>query len=198
LASVLGQNVAKQKLAAVCVLSLPGTPVIYYGDEIGIPQSDADGDLAKRSPMIWNSDGGHGFSSNDPWNSFSTEDQSISVEAQQNDPDSLLNYYKGLIAKRKETPALSEGTLSNVTPQGSNALSFTRTAPDGSNVAILLNFGSRALAAKVIPIKTPSRSRALEPKVIFGKAQISLTISRAGSGLHVSGLGPRQGVIIQY
>ena len=83
--------------------------MIYYGDEIGIPQSSADGDLAKRSPMIWNGDDGHGFSSSDPWNSFSTNDQGVSVEAQQNDPQSLLNYYKGLIAKRNSTPALSEG-----------------------------------------------------------------------------------------
>ena len=61
-----------------------------------------------------------------------------------------------------------------------------------------LNFGSRSLHEKVIPIKVQSRSRALEPKVIFGKAEVSLTISRAGAGLHVSGLGPRQGVIIGY
>jgi alpha-amylase len=199
LASVLGEDIGKQKLAAASFLSLPGTPVIYYGDEIGIPQSDANGDLAKRSPMIWTEDEGHGFTTADPWNDFSTADSSIAVDAQESNPQSLLNYYKGLIAKRKSTPALSEGVLSNVTPQGSTAVSFQRTAPDGTNVAILLNFGSQALSDRFIPLKLSTRSVSLNPKLIFGKAKISITNTRAGGlALQVSGVGPRQAIIVQF
>jgi len=202
LASVLGQDLAKQKLAALAVLTLPGTPVIYYGDEIGIPQGgdqQSPGDLAKRTPMIWSADEGHGFSSNAPWNSFSTEQDGISVGAQDQDPQSLLNTYRTLIANRKATPALSDGVLSDITPIGSSGVSYVRTAPDGSHVAIVLNFGSQAMPTQILSLRSQRRREPLDPKVIYGKARVSLSSSRgAVAGLLISGLGPKQGLIIRF
>lgn len=202
LASVLGQDIAKQKLAALAVLTLPGTPVIYYGDEIGLPQGNdqqSPGDLAKRTPMIWSADQGHGFSTNDPWTAFSTEQDGVSVAAQDQDPQSLLNNYRTLIASRKATPALNAGTLSDVTPMGSAGVSYQMTAPDGSHVAIVLNFGSRTMPAQTIHLNSRFRHESLDPKLLYGKAQISIAKNKGiFAGIRVFGLGPMQGVILEF
>jgi alpha-amylase len=128
LATVLKGDTASEKLAALAMMTLPGTPVIYYGDEIGMQNSQASGDLAKRAPMDW-----------------------ARVAAQEIDPASLLNTYKSLSQLRKSSQALSEGTLSDIQQLGSSGVSYLRTSGD-STVLVILNFGNQTLPAQVISL----------------------------------------------
>lgn len=108
--SVLNGNVAHAKTAASLLLTLPGNPFIYYGEEIGMKGMKPDERI--REPMLWHSsiDGGKGQTT---WeDSSSNADPSlVSVEAQVNDEQSLLAHYQMLIGWRNELPALRDGGI---------------------------------------------------------------------------------------
>ena len=117
------------------LFSLPGTPVLYYGDEIGMGDNIYLGDRdGVRTPMQWNADRNAGFSSANPQKLFLpvTTDpeyryESVNVESQQRTAGSLLWWTKRLIALRKQHPALGQGTLEFLQPENGRVLSFLRT-----------------------------------------------------------------------
>ncbi len=149
---------AQACVAAMLLLTLRGTPTLYYGDEIGmrdlaIPraeQQDPQGinmpgrglsrDSA-RTPMLWDSGPGAGFTTGKPWLRLDPAYPRRNVEAQRKDPASLLSLYKRLIALRNSTPALSMG---DYVPVGARAplLAFYRKAR-GERFLIVLNLGHR-------------------------------------------------------
>ncbi|MCP4141509.1 MAG: DUF3459 domain-containing protein [Chloroflexi bacterium] len=100
-------NIGKAKVAASMMLTAPGTPFIYYGEEIGMQGQKPDEDI--RLPMRWSGAENRGFSGSKPWRTGEAGDESVNVEAQRNDPDSLLSHYRALIALRKKHPALRTG-----------------------------------------------------------------------------------------
>ena len=107
-ASQVGQDAARKRLAAVLVLTLPGTPLIYYGDEIGMPGSLGTGALAdapRRAPMDWAKSGKGAGVIQDPAKVNKPGD-GISVEEQQNVPGSLWSLYRLLVQHRTEHAAL--------------------------------------------------------------------------------------------
>ncbi|MBB3110628.1 glycosidase/uncharacterized membrane protein [Paenibacillus phyllosphaerae] len=106
--SVLGGNVDHAKMAAAVQFTLPGNPFIYYGEEIGMQGMKPD--EAIREPMPWyaGKDGGEGQAA---WETSHYWKEGANVETQLADDNSLLNYYKLLIAWRTEIPALRDGGL---------------------------------------------------------------------------------------
>ena len=139
----LKRDVPRLKLAAGLLLTLPGTPFLYYGEEIGMPNGSGDKDEEKRTPMRWTPDEEYaGFSTAQPWYAFSTDDPEITVAAQETEPDSLLNLYKNLIALRNETPALNSGSLSVLDTEDRSLLAFRRESAEGS-VTVLANLGNK-------------------------------------------------------
>ncbi len=148
--SFLKPDPQRSKLAAALMFTLPGIPFMYYGEEIGLPNGPGDRDEEKRTPMRWNEDEYAGFSSVEPWYSFSTEDPGISVAAQQNRPDSLLNWYKQLIALRNTNPALERGKLTVLESGERSVLAFSRELNE-QRLLILANFAS---SAKEIDLST--------------------------------------------
>ena len=139
----LKRDVPRLKLAAGLLLTLPGTPFLYYGEEIGMPNGSGDKDEEKRTPMRWTPDEPYaGFSTAEPWYAFSTDDPEISVAAQEAEPDSLLNLYKNLIKLRNETPALNSGSLSVLDTEDRALLAFRRESAEGS-VTVLANLGNK-------------------------------------------------------
>jgi alpha-amylase len=103
--SVLNGDMDKAKVAASLLLTSPGTPFLYYGEEIGMQGRKPDEDI--RLPMQWSGEENAGFSGGRPWRSPGANFPQVNVEAQRNDPDSLLSHYRALIQLRQSHPALS-------------------------------------------------------------------------------------------
>lgn len=142
------RDVPRLKLAAGLLLTLPGVPFLYYGEEIGMPNSEGHKDEEKRTPMLWDSSVYAGFSTNIPWYPFSTDDFSLSVSEQAKDPESLLNWYKTLLALRKDHPALGQG-LMQVVPTNENALLAFKRATADETLLVLANLSNKSLVFEV-------------------------------------------------
>jgi maltose alpha-D-glucosyltransferase/alpha-amylase len=138
LAPLLGNNRRRIELMNGLLLSLPGTPVIYYGDEIGMGDNVYVGDRnGVRTPMQWSGDRNAGFSSanrqqlylpviTDPEYHF----EAVNVEAQQANPHSLLWWMKRLVDLRRRHKAFSRGSLEFLHPENRKALAFLRRLED--------------------------------------------------------------------
>jgi glycosidase len=94
------------RAAASLLMTLPGTPFIYYGDELGMRQGSGGGDEAKRTPMAWSAEPSAGFSRNEPWYGLADGWEDDNVATQRQDPQSLWHHHKALIALRHQHPAL--------------------------------------------------------------------------------------------
>ncbi len=147
LAPLLGNDRRKIELMNGLLFSLPGTPIIYYADEIGMGDNIYLGDRdGVRTPMQWNADRNAGFSqassqrlclpiTMDPEYHYET----INVETQHKNPHSLLWWTKRLIALRKEFKAFGRGTMEFLDAKNSKVLAFTRHYHD-EDVLIVANF----------------------------------------------------------
>jgi maltose alpha-D-glucosyltransferase/alpha-amylase len=138
LAPLLNNDRKKIELMNGLLFSLPGTPVIYYGDEIGMGDNFYLGDRnGVRTPMQWSPDRNAGFSHANPQKLYlppiidpEYNYESINVENQQNNPDSLLWWMKRTIALRKRFKAFGRGSLEFLQPQNRNVLAFLRRYQD--------------------------------------------------------------------
>ncbi len=134
LAPLLGNNRRKIELMNGLLCALPGTPVIYYGDEIGMGDNIYLGDRhGVRTPMQWSPDRNAGFSEANPQRLYSPVIidseylfETVNVETQQNNPTSLLWWMKRIIALRQHYVALRQGTIDILAPENSKILAFTR------------------------------------------------------------------------
>ncbi len=170
LASRIGS--AQARVAAVLILTLRGTPTLYYGDELGMPdasipagqvQDPAEknqpgrgfGRDPERSPMLWDQTSNAGFTTVEakPWLPLIEDAPEHSVAAASVQPDSILNLYRKLLILRRTTPALHAGSISDVV-ETNGVLSYTRTSGP-TRVQALLNFtdqtrSSDALAGRLL------------------------------------------------
>jgi glycosidase len=142
----LRRDEEKLRLAAGLLLTLPGVPFIYYGEELGMPNGPGEADEQKRTPMLWDdaeNTANAGFSTGAPWHAPSTDDPSVTVAAQEADPDSLLNLYKAFTALRREHPALYEGSVEVLNAPTPDVLALKRDA-QGETLFVLANFSGDA------------------------------------------------------
>ncbi|MDY6874012.1 MAG: alpha-amylase family glycosyl hydrolase, partial [Chloroflexota bacterium] len=105
--SLYGRNVEKAKLAALVYLTGPGTPFIYYGEEIGMTGNKPDENL--RRPMQWTDDARGGFTTGTPWQPLEPDFEEVNLALQNENPNTLLNHYRRLIHLRNAHPALRGG-----------------------------------------------------------------------------------------
>ena len=134
LASLLDNDPDKIKLMNSLLLSMPGSPIIYYGDEIGMGDNFFLGDRnGVRTPMQWSPDRNAGFSKADPQSLYLPPImdpvygyEAVNVEAQSRDPASLLNWMKRLLAVRKAHPIFGRGTLAFLQPGNRKILAYVR------------------------------------------------------------------------
>lgn len=136
-ATELSNDPGKLRSAAAVLLTLPGTPFLYYGEEVGLQNGPGDGDEPKRTPMPWDASEGGGFTTGEPWFRFSKGRETANVAAQTDDPRSLLSHYRGLLKARHASPALTHGSLELLKSAGP-VLSFLR-AGAGERVFVALN-----------------------------------------------------------
>ena len=134
LVPLLGNNRRKIELMYILLFSLPGTPIIYYGDEIGMGDNRFLGDRdGVRTPMQWSPDRNAGFSRANPQELYlpviidsEFHYESINVETQEGNLSSLLWWLKRVIAMRKEYTAFSQGAVRFLSPENPKVLCFIR------------------------------------------------------------------------
>ncbi len=135
LAPLLGNSRSEIELAHALLLSLPGSPCLYYGDEIGMGDNiwlnDRD---SVRTPMQWTPDRNGGFSVADPGRltlpvvqSLVFNHQSVNVESQLSQPSSLLHWVRNLLELRKSYPVLGSGSFTLCNADAESILSFVRS-----------------------------------------------------------------------
>jgi maltose alpha-D-glucosyltransferase / alpha-amylase len=135
LAPLLNNDVDRIKLMNSMLLSMPGSPIIYYGDEIGMGDNIYIGDRnGVRTPMQWSIDRNAGFSRADPQRLYLPVNmdpiygyQAVNVEAQSRDPSSLLNWTRRILAVRRQHQCFGRGSLEFVRPQNRKILAYVRT-----------------------------------------------------------------------
>jgi maltose alpha-D-glucosyltransferase / alpha-amylase len=156
LAPLMDNDRRKIELMNSLLLSFPGTPIIYYGDEIGMGDNIYLGDRnGVRTPMQWTPDRNGGFSRCDPAKLFLPMImdpvygyQAVNVEAQSHSLSSLLNWMKRLIAVRKSTQVFGRGTLQFLRPSNRAVLAFVRQY--GHEVVLCVaNLSRSAQAAEI-------------------------------------------------
>lgn len=162
LAYQLAAHDAKAKQAAAMLFSSPGTPYIYYGEEIGLTQGGTGHDVYKRAPMLWDNSPQAGFTQSETsWVEqqdlfgahFSNwypaflaaqlEQADRSVSAQQTQPDSVWNLYKLLIAQKKQRPELTTQGSYAVTQLDNGVVQIAREH-NGSKTLFVLNLSNNA------------------------------------------------------
>lgn len=129
-ATVLGGDPGKMRLAAALLLTTPGTPFIYYGEELGLVNGPETHDQAKRTPMPWNGTANGGFTTGTPWYPLAPDSAATNIAAERGKPDSLWTRYRELIHLRKQHSALRRGRLEVLGEQPAAILGFLVTSPD--------------------------------------------------------------------
>ncbi|MCB1169746.1 MAG: alpha-glucosidase C-terminal domain-containing protein [Leptospiraceae bacterium] len=156
LAPLLENDRRKIELMHALLFSMPGTPVIYYGDEIGMGDNIFLGDRdSVRTPMQWSPDRNAGFSRANPQRLFLPVNidpdyhyESLNVEAQQNSPNSLLWWIKKIISLRKQIPAFSRGELEFIRCENRKILAFFRKH-EGQTILVLANLSAQVQYANL-------------------------------------------------
>ncbi|OKL41703.1 alpha-amylase family glycosyl hydrolase [Pontibacter flavimaris] len=184
--SRIGQ--AQAKVAAMLLLSLRGTPTLYYGDELGMrdvpippdkiqdpqglnmPDKDLSRDPA-RTPMQWDDSKNAGFTDGEPWLPMADNYKRINVEAQQDDAYSMLSYYRRLVQLRQQEPALCVGDYAPVITSGPLVAYIRKSA--GKKFLVVLN-----LSHKPCTLRQEHQNF---------KGRIVLSTDPEREGLHVEG-----------
>jgi maltose alpha-D-glucosyltransferase / alpha-amylase len=156
LAPLLENDRRRIELMNALLFCLPGTPVIYYGDEIGMGDNIYLGDRnGVRTPMQWSSDRNAGFSRTNPQRLYLPVNidpeyhyEAINVETQQNNPHSLLWWMKRAVAQRKQWRALGRGSIEFLYPENRRVLAFVRSY-ENEHVLVVANLSRFAQAAEV-------------------------------------------------
>jgi maltose alpha-D-glucosyltransferase/alpha-amylase len=172
LAPLMGNDRRKIELMNVLLFTLPGTPIIYYGDEIGMGDNYYLGDRnGVRTPMQWSPDRNAGFSLSNPQKLFlpviidpEYHYEAVCVETQSHTPSSLLWWMRRMIDLRKRFSAFGRGSFEFVSPDNPKVLSFLRSYGD-ETILVLINLSRFSQA---VEISTP-RFAGFTPEDLFSR-----------------------------
>jgi len=137
--SQLGDDPQNARAAAALLLTAPGVPFLYYGEEIGMTGQKPDEQI--RSPMQWSTQPFAGFSTVAPWQPFNSSWGIFNVALQTSDPGSMLSFYRDLIQARNQHAALRAGDLT-ILSTGSEALYAILRLSQGEAVLVLVNLSA--------------------------------------------------------
>jgi glycosidase len=167
-ADQLGSDVSAERLAAHLLLTGPGIPFIYYGEEIGMTGHKPDELI--RTPMRWDSTTpAAGFSSGTPWEPLSDDPPEVNVEGQSADPGSLLSTYRVLISQRTAGPALSHGSWTPIEVSDPRVNAVLRQA-DGDTILILSNLADAPVEDVALTLEAGHLCGSPVARSLFGPA----------------------------
>ncbi len=174
LAPLLDNDRRKIELMNGLLFSLPGTPILYYGDEIGMGDNIYLGDRdGVRTPMQWNADRNAGFSRANPQKLYLPVNidpeyryESVNVEAAQQNPSSLWWWMRRLIAVRQRHRVFGTGTLEFLLPENSKVLAFVRSSEE-ETVLVVANLSRFTQCAELDLAEWEGRV----PRELFGRTR---------------------------
>jgi len=196
--TALGGDVARARIAATLLLTLPGLPFIYYGEEIGMTGDKPDERL--RTPMQWSPRSG-GFTTGKPWEAPQADSLTTNVAVEDRDPNSLLHLYRQLIHLRKQNEALATGELVPLSTTSPQVAAYLRRT-NRRAVLVVANLGGSAVSGVAIA----SAERALPPRAYTPR---NLLGGPDGAKLHVgadgrlreyvpvAAIGPRESLVLE-
>jgi len=158
------------KIAASILLTSPGVPFIYYGEEIGMMGVKPDEDI--RLPMQWTGSGpGAGFSEGTPWRAPFEDYEERNVAAQDMDPDSLLSHYRYLIQLRNQSDALRVGDWLLVDSKPGRLYAFLRYVDD-EVLLVLLNPSKKIVDDYTLSLAESPMRGLVEASLLFGEGAV--------------------------
>ncbi len=191
LAPLMENDAERIKLMNSLLFSMPGSPIVYYGDEIGMGDNIYLGDRnGVRTPMQWSPDRNAGFSRADPQRLFLPPImdpvygyEAVNVEAQSREPSSLLNWMRRLLAVRRESRAFGRGRLVFLKPGNRKVLAYLRELGDEA-ILCVANLGRSAQPVELdlarfkgrVPVEMLGRT----PFPPIGELPYLLTLPRHG------------------
>ncbi len=177
LMSQLQGNVDKNKAAAAVLLTSPGVPFLYYGEEIGMIGPKPDECI--RTPMQWDSQKRtESFMSG---KNCKTNEADFNVASETDDPNSLLSNYRDLIHFRNDHAALRIGDYTAVQSASANVYSFIRSTADES-LLVIINLSDKVQDAYALTLPEGSFSGTLSASTIFGEGEPSALIANTAGG----------------
>lgn len=179
LAPLLQRDRRRIELLTSLLLSMPGTPTLYYGDELGMGDNIYLGDRdGVRTPMQWSPDRNGGFSRADPQRLVLPPImdplygyQTVNVEAQSHDPHSLLNWTRRMLAVRKQQKAFGRGSLRTLTPSNRRILAYIREYTDADgNTEVILCVANVSRAAQAAELELSQYADKVPVEMLGGSA----------------------------
>lgn len=134
--NALLEDPQKAKMAAFLLLTAPGVPFIYYGEEIGMLGSKPDENI--RRPMQWDTSEYAGFSTFLPWESLNSNSPDWNVQVENDNPDSLLSFYRTMIQIRNQKDALRTGDYLSLDTSSNDLVAYIRRG-EGEDILLVLN-----------------------------------------------------------
>ena len=198
-ASQLAGDPAAERLAATLLLTGPGVPFVYYGEEIGMIGVKPDERI--RTPLRWDaSEPAAGFSTATPWEPLSVDPPGTDVATESADPDSLLSTYRALIRLRAEHPPLLRGDLVPVKAADRHVVAFLR-AQGTESALVVANVGVDAVAGPELSLEAGPLCGSPAAAALVGPDAVAAPEVTATGGFEgyvpIPELGPRQAIVLK-
>ncbi|HEX5836529.1 MAG TPA: alpha-amylase family glycosyl hydrolase, partial [Anaerolineales bacterium] len=169
----------KAKVAAGVLLTAPGIPFIYYGEEIGM--TGAKPDELIRTPMQWSAEEGAGFTDGIPWQAINSDYRGVNVTDQTGDDMSLLEHYRRLIQLRNEHSALRVGQTYVAESDSNKLVAYVRASAD-ETVLVLINIDDQPVRDYSISLSTGPLSGEYDALPLLGDLTYNPLQANASGG----------------
>ncbi len=175
----LRDDLGRAKAAAALLLTNPGMPFIYYGEEIGMRGAKPDERI--RTPMQWDGTDTAGFTTGTPWEDLSSGFEETNVAAQSGDPTSLLSHYRALIQLRTAHPALRVGDMAPVDAGSRGVYSYLRYG-EGETLLVVVNLSDKEVSDYRLTLAAGPLSGAPGAVLLLGEGQVAAPAVNAAGG----------------
>ena len=175
----LQRNRERARIAATLLLTNPGVPFIYYGEEIGMRGIKPDEDI--RRPMQWDASPAAGFTSGTPWRELNNDIATVNVQDEAADPGSLFNHYRQLVHLRMNYPALRVGDLWLVESSSTQVYAFVRSYRSEA-VLVVVNLGKEPVNNYVLSLDKGPLDDVNVAELLLGEGEASIPLVNTSGG----------------